>query len=251
MAKIFACARFVRLIFLLCKGFFIVLLCFPFLSESSRALKVQGWSIQVLSCLGILVNRLGELSFQGPLLIVSNHISWLDVLVLHSQGYCRFIAKSEIRSWPVVGFLTQRTGMFFIERGRSKSAVSVMKLMTQALANGDALAVFPEGTTSDGLGLLPFHANLIEAAVVANAPVLPVCISYVDRVSSQYAREPSFVGDITFLQSLWITLSAKPINAVIHVGELEWAGPRNRKEWAKELRDKVLELMPTTPTITR
>ncbi len=238
-----AAVRFTLLIFYLIKGYLIVLFKFPLLSHRLRQQEVQKWSIKVLQCFGIIVHLEGAFTFRGPLLIVSNHISWLDVLVLHSVGYCRFVAKSEIGGWPVVGFLTRKTGMFFIEREKPRSAIKVVQTMSEALQEGSVLAVFPEGTTSDGTDLLPFHANLVQAAVSANAPVQPLCISYLDRASGLQTQAPSFVGEITLVQSVWSTISAAPITAKVKAGELQYCQARSRKEWAVDLRLKIGELL--------
>ena len=238
-----AAYRFASLIFKLIAGYLTVLFSFPFLDPHERALEVQKWSIGVLDSLGIVVQVEGAFNFRGPLLIVSNHISWLDVLVLHSIGYCRFVAKSEIGKWPVVGFLSKKTGMFFIEREKPKDAIKVMHQMTDALIKGEVLAVFPEGTTSDGLGLLPFHTNLLQSAVSSNTPVLPVCLAYKERGSEAQSHAPTFVGDITFLESVWTTLTAKPFSAQVKVGALSYCNDRSRKEWSEELYGAVSQLM--------
>jgi len=235
--------RLAALLLKVINGYLTVVLKFPYLDSKGRALEVQRWSIGVLECFGIVVQVKGAFNFRGPLLIVSNHISWLDVLVLHSIGYCRFVAKSEISKWPVFGFLSTKTGMFFIEREKPRDAIKVVHKMTDALIAGDVLAIFPEGTTSDGQRLLPFHANLIQAAVSANCPVLPLYISYKDRQSEQQSHAPTFIGEMTFFQSVWSTLSAKPISAQVSIGELSYCENRSRKEWSEELHGLICELM--------
>ena len=133
--------------------------------------------------------------------------------------------------------------MFFIEREKPRSAIKVVQTMSEALQEGSVLAVFPEGTTSDGTDLLPFHANLVQAAVSANAPVQPLCISYLDRASGLQTQAPSFVGEITLVQSVWSTISAAPITAKVKAGELQYCQARSRKEWAVDLRLKIGELL--------
>ena len=224
-------------------GYLTVVLKFPYLDSKARALEVQRWAIGVLECFGIVVQVKGAFNFRGPLLIVSNHISWLDVLVLHSIGYCRFVAKSEISKWPVFGFLSTKTGMFFIEREKPRDAIKVVHKMTNALIGGDVLAVFPEGTTSDGQRLLPFHANLIQSAVSANCPIVPLYISYKDRQSDLQSHAPTFIGETTFLQSVWSTLSAKPISVQVKVGEVSYCENRSRKQWSEALHSQICELM--------
>lgn len=238
-----ACYRFGFLLLHLLIGYVLVLLKFPFINSKQRALEVQKWAIKILHCLGIIVQVQGVFTFKGPLLIVSNHISWLDILVLHSVGYCRFVAKSEIGKWPIVGLLTSKAGMFFIERNKPKSAIRVVHTMAKALEQGDVLAIFPEGTTSDGRGLLPFHGNLMQAAVTANAPVLPLCIMYLDRASQKQSQAPSFVGDMSLVQSVWSTLCADPITAQVRAGSVQMCEQRSRKEWSEDVKLKIAEML--------
>ncbi len=235
--------RFAALLLKIGKGYFTVLVLFPFLDQHARALEVQKWSINLLDCFGIIVQVEGAFTFKGPLLIVSNHISWLDVLVLHSIGYCRFVAKSEISQWPVFGFLSKKTGMFFIERHKPRDAMKVVVQMTDALLSGEVLAVFPEGTTGDGTSLLPFHTNLLQPAVSANAPIIPICIAYKDRSSDEPCHAPVFVGETTLLQSIWATLTARPISAQVKVGGLSYCSARSRKEWSEELHQLISALI--------
>lgn len=235
--------RFATLLHKLISGYLTVLFVFPLLDQRSRALEVQKWSIRILESFGIVVQVEGAFNFRGPLLIVSNHISWLDVLVLHSIGYCRFVAKAEIGKWPLFGYLSRKTGMFFIERQKPKDALKVMHLMRDALLSGEVLAVFPEGTTGDGVNLLPFHTNLLQSAVSANAPVIPVCIAYKDRQTDLQSHAPAFIGDITFFKSVWATLCADPISAQIKVGNISHCRERTRKEWSDELYQSISGLM--------
>ena len=145
----------------------------------------------------------------GPALMVANHISWLDISVIHAARHCRFVSKSDIRDWPLLGTLATGAGTLYIERSSRKDALRMVKDMADAMKEGDVVAVFPEGTTSDGLQLLPFHANLIQAAISANAPVLPTALRYVDARSGQTSQAVSFVGDESLVDSLWRTACAR------------------------------------------
>src|SRR5207342_3377123 len=102
----------------------------------------------------------GNMPTRGPMMLVANHISWLDILVLHASRHCRFVSKSDVAHWPLIGRLATAAGTMYIERESRRDALRIVHHMTEALASGDILAVFPEGTTSDGVTLLPFHANL-------------------------------------------------------------------------------------------
>ena len=114
--------------------------------------------------------------------------------------------------------------------------------MTHALQNGDVVAIFPEGTTSDGLHLLPFHANLIQAAIAADAPVQPVALKFVDRHTGAISLAPAYIGDDSLLVSVWRTLTAEGIDAVLHFGQPQAAEGRDRRAWSHDLREEVIRL---------
>ena len=114
----------------------------------------------------------------GNLLIVANHISWLDIFVLLSVQPVRFVAKAELKRWPVVGPLITGAGTLYVERARRRDTHNVNRRAAEALARGDVLAIFPEGTTTDGTTLLPFHGSLLQPIVDAEGHVLPVAIRY-------------------------------------------------------------------------
>jgi len=112
----------------------------------------------------------------GPVLLAANHISWLDIVVIHAARHCRFISKADIQHWPVVGTLATGAGTLYIERESRRDAMRVVHHMAERLSLGQVLAVFPEGTTGDGTHVLPFHANLLQAAIAVNAPIQPVAL---------------------------------------------------------------------------
>ena len=138
--------------------------------------------------------------------------------------------------------LATGSGTLYIERSRRKDALRMVRDMAQALQGGDVLAVFPEGTTSDGLSLLPFHANLIESAIAAQAPVQPLALRFVDARSGEPTLAPCYIGDDTLIASVWRTLKAPPIVAVVHFGQVQEAQGRDRRQWARELREAVQAL---------
>ncbi|MDD0815927.1 lysophospholipid acyltransferase family protein [Curvibacter sp. HBC28] len=234
--------RLLRVLGQVLRGLHTVTRRFPTLNEEQRADQVQLWSAQMLQVLGIELRVLGQPVPQGPALLVSNHISWLDILVLHASRHCRFVSKSEVRHWPLIGPMAAAAGTLFIERASRRDALRVVHDMRASLAAGDVLAVFPEGTTGDGLQVLPFHANLLQAAVSAGAPVQPVALKFVEAASGQRSLAPCYIGDDTLLGSLWRTLSSDPIAAVVRFGEPELAEGRERRAWAAELQQTVSRL---------
>jgi 1-acyl-sn-glycerol-3-phosphate acyltransferase len=114
--------------------------------------------------------------------------------------------------------------------------------MAECLQNDEVLAVFPEGTTGDGTTVLPFHANLFQAAIAANAPVMPIGLKFVDAVSKEPSFAPCYVGDDTLIGSVWRTLCADPIEAVIQFGQSQRDQGRDRRAWAAEVREAVVAL---------
>jgi 1-acyl-sn-glycerol-3-phosphate acyltransferase len=127
----------------------------------------------------------------------------------------------------------------YIERENRKDALRMVKEMACALKDGDVLAVFPEGTTGDGIDLLPFHANLIQSAIEANAPIQTLALQFVDATTHQISMAAKFVGDDTLVQSIWSTLNAQNLKAVVNFGELQTSDGRDRRAWAQALREDI------------
>ncbi len=237
-----AAARFLRGLAHALGGLFTIVFVFPRLSEAQRQDRVQTWAAGLLRLVGITLEVRGAPVDGGPVLMVSNHLSWLDILVLHAGRHCRFVAKAEVHHWPIVGRLASGAGTLFIERESRRDALRVVHHMAEALRAGDVLAVFPEGTTSDGQGVLPFHANLLQAAIAADAPVQPVALDYLEAATRQAARGPLYIGDDTLVGSIWRTLTGPPVVAVVRYGTLQRAGGRGRRAWAQALREAVQAL---------
>jgi 1-acyl-sn-glycerol-3-phosphate acyltransferase len=215
---------------------------FPRLTEQQREARVQAWAGRMLHLLNIELKVSGHPPAAGPMMLVANHISWLDILVMHAARHCRFVAKSDVRHWPLIGPLATGAGTLYIERARRRDAMRVVHRMAESLRAGEIVAVFPEGTTSDGQSLLPFHANLIQAAISANAPVQPVALRFVDRKTGRDSRGPLYIGDDTLVGSLWRTVSAPPIVARVRFGTPQTADGRDRRAWAVDLHAVVDEL---------
>jgi 1-acyl-sn-glycerol-3-phosphate acyltransferase len=239
MKALRAGCRLVRALACALRGWTIIVLRFPRLSGPQREAEVQAWARRMLRVLGIELQIRGTPPAHGPLMLVANHISWLDILVMHAARHCRFVAKSEVRHWPLIGTLATGGGTLYVERESRRDAMRVVHRMADCLRAGDILAVFPEGTTSDGRSLLPFHANLIQAAISAGAPVLPVALSFVDPATGRASLTASYIGDDTLVGSLWRTVAGPAITAVVTYGEPQRALGRDRRSWARDLRAAV------------
>lgn len=212
---------------------------FPKLTQSQREAEVQRWARDFLRVWRIDLEVRGTPPKDGPLLMVVNHISWLDILVMHAAGFCRFVSKADVKDWPVIGMMATGAGTLYVARDSRRDALRVVHHMRDALVRGEVVAVFPEGTTSNGITLLPFHANLIQAAISAHAPALPVALQFIDSRSGAMSTAPMYIGEQTLLESVWRTLTTPGLRAVVSYGQAQSPEGRERREWAAELRRQV------------
>lgn len=239
MTMLRAVWRLSRVVIHILAGLWIIAWRFPRLSPDQQAMQVQAWSVAMLSRLAIKLVVKGTPAVSGPVLLVSNHISWLDIGVMHAARHCRFVSKADVAHWPLVGTLARGAGTLFIERESRRDAMRVVHQMADALRAGEVLAVFPEGTTGDGSTLLPFHANLLQAAISAGAPIQPVALSFRDGATGRRSLAPCYVGDDTLLGSLWRTLQTSDLEAEVCFGALQEAQGRDRRAWAADLRSAI------------
>ena len=242
MNRLKAIFKLVRALLHILIGFFTILLVFPRLSPEQRQMRTQVWSLAMLRCIRIELRVQGHPALNGPLLLVANHMSWLDITALHAARFCRFVSKADIQKWPFIGLLASGIGTLFIERESRRDAMRVVHHMTDSLRAGDVLGVFPEGTTSDGTSLLPFHANLFQAAIVANVPIQPVALQFIDQTTGQRSTAPCYVGDDTLVGSVWRTLTTPNIAVLIRFGEPQWAQGRDRRTLAQAMQQAVADL---------
>lgn len=197
-------------------GLAVALLVLPSAGESVRQARVQWWSGKMLRLLQIDLQVDGQFR-TGAQLVVANHISWLDILAIHAvYPQARFVSKADVQSWPVLGRLVDAGGTLYIQREKRRDAMRVVHQMADALAAGEVVAVFPEGTTADGLALLPFHANLLQAAISTEVPIQPVALRYSDA-RHPISQAAQFVGETTLAQSLWKVASAERLVVRVRV----------------------------------
>ena len=220
-------------------GFVTILLVFPRLSEEQREQRTQAWSLAMLDRLRIRVIVTGKPAVSGPVMLVANHMSWLDITVIHAARFCRFVSKADVKQWPFIGRLASGIGTLFVERESRRDAMRMVHHMANSLRAGDVLAIFPEGTTSEGTGLLPFHANLFEAAIAANAPVQPVALQFIELATGKPSLAPCYINDDTMPGSVWRTLMTPGIAVKVTFGTLQWAEGRTRRQWAEAVRADI------------
>ena len=237
--------RKTALILHLLRGLVTCAVLFPWLGVESRQWHIRRWSRRLLGICGITVEVQGLQPGQAPphgAMVVCNHISWLDIYVINSWQPVRFVAKSEIRDWPVIGWLCAQTGTIFIERARKRDAHRVLHAITDVMLQGDLVCVFPEGTTTDGASVLPFHANLMQAPISGGLPVQPVGLAYLDAATGQPTTAPAYIGDLTLLQTLDAILRAPPIIARLCFAPALTATSASRRELAEAAREVVTHL---------
>jgi 1-acyl-sn-glycerol-3-phosphate acyltransferase len=217
-------------------GLAIVLVRFPSLSVAARQQRIGWWSAKVLRLLGIELRSDG-MPRPGAKLVVANHVSWLDIAALHAVlPEARFVAKADVKRWPLIGRLVAGAGTLFIERESKRDALRVVHQSAAALQAGDSVAVFPEGTTGDGRTLLPFHANLLQAALATGTPVQPVLLRFFD---AEHRASPlvEFLGDTTLAQSVWRIACARGLGVAVSVLPAEGSAHADRRALAVHLRE--------------
>jgi 1-acyl-sn-glycerol-3-phosphate acyltransferase len=201
-------ARVARLAVLLLQMWLGARLATARLGEPQRARLMQHWARRFLRILGAEVVVRGMPPRRDePMLLAANHVSWLDTYAIHTVAAARFVAKSEVATWPIIGTIAARFGTVFIRRRSCRAAARTVGVLAQLLCQGRSVAVFPEATTSDGRALLPFYPAMFQSAVLTGARVHPVAIRYraADGAPTDLAN---FVGDMTVLDSLRNILSA-------------------------------------------
>lgn len=230
--------RLTVLISLLFVGLAILLCWFPFIAESAKRAWIKRWSNWVVAIIGLRITQQGSFTESPSALVVANHSSWLDIVVINSLQPAAFIAKAEIARWPVVGLLVARSGTLFIERGKRHAVHAVLKATIERLKQSSYVVVFPEGTTNNGHQLLPFHGNLVEAAIRAGVPVQPLAISYRNS-SGAIADSVAFIGDMTFADSMLTVLGDSDINVVVRSLPAMDTYEKTRHELAEQARNNI------------
>ncbi len=205
--------RLTRLLLHLVYGCYRVGVLFPFFPWRRRVVAIRRWSRQLLRILHLRLTVHGSPpSGHVPTLIVSNHVSWLDVWVLDSVVPVRFVAKSDIRRWPLIGFLVSGAGTIFIARGRLQDTARTNRAIVEALTRGEHVAMFPEGVTTDGTEVKPFHASLLQPALVAGARVVVAALRYVNRDGS-VNLDASYTGERSLWESVRLVLARRSLHA--------------------------------------
>ena len=232
--------RLARVLFHLVVGLWTCAIIFPLTDAAGRGAHIRRWSIQLLAICGVQVEVEHAAGAQSAprALIVANHVSWLDIFVINSLHPCRFVAKSDIRDWPLLGWLSDRSGTIFIARGRVRDVRRIFEGLVASIRAGEHVAFFPEGTTAAQGTVLPFHANLFEAAIDAHVPVQPYALRYLDPNGNLH-HTVDFIGDMTFAQSIIAILKGPTVTAQLIVLPVIGTDGAHRRELAGTARDAI------------
>lgn len=203
----FLCWREIRALFRilrtglhLCYGVMTVLLVFPLASLSLKRRLKQRWSRQLVEALGVDIDIAGHPTPAG--LVIANHISFVDIFALNAVAPAAFVSKDDVLDWPLIGWLSARNETLFMARGSRRAAQRTKEHLVEELRNGTLVALFPEGTTSPGDHVLPFHSALFQSAIDAGAPVSPMVLCYGEGDVWPSAA-PAYVGETSLLSCLW------------------------------------------------
>ena len=234
LTQLFRC---IRLVLHLLSGMATVACVYPLIRDSRRLWIKQSWSRQLLSILGIRLDA--QLTGVEPgSLFVANHISWLDIYALNAARPMAFVSKAEVRQWPLFGWLAANTDTVFLRRGTGRHAKVVNSEIDRLLNAEKDVAIFPEGTTTNGTHLLNFHSALMQPAVNTGRPVQPVALSYFDA-EGRHSLAPAYAGETTMGQCLAAILACRSLTVRLRPTPPLDTKTRQRRELAQAARGAI------------
>ncbi|MEZ5857077.1 MAG: lysophospholipid acyltransferase family protein [Hyphomicrobiaceae bacterium] len=248
-------AGMVRVILHLLRSALTMALVMPWVGPQRRTRIVRNWCQAVLDLFRLDLAVTGTPACQTtaarPVLLVGNHISWIDIYAYMSVMDVRFVAKSEVGGWPLIGWFARRLGTIFVTRDSRRDAARAGSEIGRALGGGAAVCVFPEGTTTDGSVVLPFSGVLLQPAVETRALVQPVAIAYRDAEGRRSPRM-AFIGEETLVASIWSLVVGERTLIELHFLEPVASDGRSRRQLAGECELAVrtaLGLVTPTPAV--
>lgn len=238
------CYRFCRLFVHVAYVVQLMAFFYPRYNKARQALFLKRWSLKLLEILNVrLVVKGGPpAAMPAKSMLAANHVSWLDIFILYTQYYARFVAKAEMRKWPLIGWLCVKTGTLFIERERRRDTARTNQIINQALRGGDCIAIFPEGTTTDGTYLEAFHTSLFEPAVMSQSTLYPVALRFCDR-NGAVNTEVAYADQTTLIGSLIKILAQQEIRAELIFAKPIPAQGKNRREHARAAEAVIASLL--------
>ncbi len=204
----------------------------------ARGVWLHHWSRFACRVLGIRVTMRGSKPSSG--LLVSNHLSYIDIVVLSSIQPCVFVAKRDVATWPLFGWLARAAGTIFVDRERRFSTRKAVDVVREAMGTGSVVVLFPEGTSSDGSMVLPFKSALLQSAVQLGSPITAASIDY-DIDDGSVSDEVCYWRDMTLVPHLLNLFLKREIRASYSFS-LAKVRAGNRKEIARELRDEIVSI---------
>jgi 1-acyl-sn-glycerol-3-phosphate acyltransferase len=210
--KLLLALRLLAVLLHLLRGLFICTVMFPWWSRARRLACIGRWSAQLLRIFRVEVALMPGSAPPGRGLWVANHVSWIDVFVINALFPSRFVAKADVRQWPLVGALCARTGTVFVARAGGRPLRATVAAMTAALAENERVVMFPEATSAAQGAMRPFRASLFASAVGAGCAVQPLALGYVDADGKAH-RTVEYTGSTSLLASMIAILSGPPVLA--------------------------------------
>lgn len=233
-----AIGRLLAVVAHLLHGMLVMAWRFPALDAAGRQQRIQWWSRRLLHLAGLELRVQGQPRTAGALLL-ANHVSWLDICAIHAAcPQARFVSKADVLRWPLLGWLIKGAGTLFIERERKRDALRMVHDMAAALGRGETVAVFPEGTTGAGDHILPFHANLLQAAIAVQAPIQPVLLRFTEP-GQPVSLSAQYIGDTTLVQSIWRVVSAQGLRVEVDFLDPQASAHGDRRALAEGVRQQL------------
>lgn len=235
-----------RLALHLLGGLVTVLARFPFAALPARRAMRQRWSRRLLDILGIELRSAGA-PLEAGAMLVANHVSWIDIFVINALVPAAFVSKAEVRKWPAIGWLSANNDTIFLQRGSRGHARVVGGQITDMLESGGTVALFPEGTTTDGSQVLHFHGALLQPAIDAGCPIQPVALRY-RTPTGAFCRAPAYDGDLSLLQCIAHIIAEPAIVADVELLPARRpAADSDRRALANALQAEIAASVASTP----
>lgn len=206
-------ARFTFLALIILTGMVFLVLGYKVLNRKRRDEVIRRLSIALVKSTGIKIQYKGTPVLDGPVLLVANHVSWIDIFLLNCRRINRFIAKMEIQEWPIVGWMVSAVGTIYIDRSSRQGLRDINDKMAETFSRGDSIGLFPEGTTTEGFTVLPLYSGLFDVAIKMEIPVQPVALLFTYK--GERSGRVAFVGDQSMIKNLWILLSSRKVGVTV------------------------------------
>jgi 1-acyl-sn-glycerol-3-phosphate acyltransferase len=241
--------RGVRLVMHLFHGMLLAVI-YPHLNQGRQRHILKTWSRQLLAIfnIGIQIEGQQPMRGEGGCLMVANHVSWLDIFVMNAIHPSQFIAKSEVRNWPIIGWISRRSGTIFIERAMRQDASKIKQRVSLLLKQGACIGLFPEGTTTDGTQVGHFHSALIQPAIDAGVKLCPIALRY-QNDDGYLSSSAAFIGDTTLVQSIWRILRTPHLNALVVFTPVLLSVNENRRVLARTAQTAIAQGLQNVATI--